>query len=74
MDENLYDSSPNRFIKKDRGAGKMAQWVRALTALPKVLSLKPHGGPGMVAHAFKPSTREAEAGGFLSSRPAWSTK
>jgi hypothetical protein len=28
-------------------------------------------GPGMVAHAFNPSTREAEAGGFLSSRPAW---
>ena len=28
----------------------------------------------MVAHAFNPSTREAEAGGFLSLRPAWSTK
>jgi hypothetical protein len=28
----------------------------------------------MVAHAFNPSTGEAEAGGFLSSRPAWSTK
>jgi hypothetical protein len=27
-----------------------------------------------VAHAFIPSTWEAEAGGFLSSRPAWSTK
>jgi hypothetical protein len=24
-----------------------------------------------VAHAFNPSTWEAEAGGFLSSRPAW---
>jgi hypothetical protein len=30
--------------------------------------------PGVVAHAFNPSTGEAEAGGFLSSRPAWSTK
>jgi len=26
-----------------------------------------------VAHAFNPSTWEAEAGGFLSSRPAWGT-
>jgi hypothetical protein len=30
--------------------------------------------PGVVAHSFNPSTREAEAGGFLSSRSAWSTK
>jgi hypothetical protein len=28
----------------------------------------------MVAHAFNPSTWEAEADGFLSSRPAWSTE
>jgi hypothetical protein len=28
----------------------------------------------VVAHTFNPSTREAEAGGFLSSRPAWSTQ
>jgi hypothetical protein len=27
----------------------------------------------MVAHTFNPCTQEAEAGGFLSSRPAWST-
>jgi hypothetical protein len=30
--------------------------------------------PGVVANAFNPSTREAEAGGFLSSRPAWFTE
>jgi hypothetical protein len=30
--------------------------------------------PGVVAHAFYPSTWEAEAGGFLSLRPVWSTK
>jgi hypothetical protein len=29
---------------------------------------------GVVAHAFNPSTWGAEAGGFLSSRPAWSTE
>jgi hypothetical protein len=28
----------------------------------------------MVEHAFNPSTQEVEAGRFLSSRPAWSTK
>jgi hypothetical protein len=28
----------------------------------------------LVVHTFNPSTWEAEAGGFLSSRPAWSTK
>jgi hypothetical protein len=31
-------------------------------------------GRAVVAHAFNPSTWEAEASGFLSSRPAWSTK
>jgi hypothetical protein len=31
-------------------------------------------GRAVVAHACNPSTWEAEAGGFLSSRPAWSTK
>ena len=30
--------------------------------------------PGVVVHAFNPSTQEAEAGGFLSSRTAWSTE
>jgi hypothetical protein len=29
--------------------------------------------PGVVAHTFNPSTWEAEAGRFLSSRPTWST-
>jgi hypothetical protein len=28
----------------------------------------------VVAHTFNPSTWEAEAGRFLSSRPAWSTE
>jgi hypothetical protein len=28
----------------------------------------------VVAHTFNPSTWEAEAGGFLSLRPAWSTE
>jgi hypothetical protein len=36
--------------------------------------LKPEPWRGVVVHVFNPSTREAEAGGFLSLRPAWSTK
>jgi len=28
----------------------------------------------VVAQAFNPSTWKAEAGGFLSSKPAWSTE
>ena len=28
----------------------------------------------VVAHTFNPSTWEAEAGGFLNSRPVWSTE
>jgi hypothetical protein len=31
-------------------------------------------GQAVVAHACNPSTWDAEAGGFLSSRPAWSTE
>jgi hypothetical protein len=38
------------------------------------LSHQNYKSPGVVAHTFDPSTQEAEAGGFLSSRPAWSTK
>jgi hypothetical protein len=39
------------------------------------VQIKPMSEPGVVAHAFDPSTRrEAEAGGYLSLRPAWSTK
>jgi hypothetical protein len=35
---------------------------------------KYHGSQAVVAHAFNPSTWEAEADRFLSSRPAWSTR
>jgi hypothetical protein len=38
------------------------------------LDLKLKQSRAVVAHAFNPSTREAEAGGSLSSRPAWSTE
>jgi hypothetical protein len=40
----------------------------------RMAKIKSYLKPGVVAHAFKPSTQEAEAGGFLSLRSAWSTK
>jgi hypothetical protein len=39
-----------------------------------LLFLKLEFEPGVVAHTFNLSTREAEAGRFLSSRPAWFTE
>jgi hypothetical protein len=36
--------------------------------------LKKSSSRAMVAHTFTPCTWEAETGGFLSSRPAWSTE
>jgi major histocompatibility complex class I len=44
-------------------------FVQSITEKKKKVS-----EPGVVAQAFNPSTWEAEAGGFLSSRPAWSTE
>jgi hypothetical protein len=45
-----------------------------ISQINQSVTLKTRDQPGVVAHAFNPSTWEAEAGGFLSSRPAWSTK
>jgi hypothetical protein len=41
----------------------------------EIMSLKKQNkSRAVVAHPFNPSTWEAEAGGFLSLRPAWSTE
>jgi hypothetical protein len=53
--------------------------MEKIQILPKILHSQNNIkelGVGGLADAFNPSTREAEAeaGGFLSSRPAWSTQ
>jgi hypothetical protein len=45
-----------------------------ITMLRIIMKKIKKAGWAVVAHAFNPSTREVEAGGFLSWRPAWSTK
>ena len=45
--------------------------VISVTSQESLYNFK-HLDLGMVVHAFNPSTWKAEAGGFLSSRPAWS--
>jgi hypothetical protein len=48
--------------------------IHANRVLIHTIDIKKKRKPGVVEYAFNPSTWEAEAGRFLSSRPAWSTK
>jgi hypothetical protein len=45
-----------------------------ISGLAVLGSIKKQAEPGELANAFNPSTWEAEAGRFLSLRPAWSTE
>ena len=45
-----------------------------LLSVSEKKELKVNCRPGLVVHAFNPSTWEAETGEFLSLRPAWSTE
>jgi hypothetical protein len=71
-----------KVTSSDKSEKDLTEWVRVgYTQLTqerqrKERLLKGLGGGSwaMVVHAFNPSTWEAEAGGFLSSRPAWSTE
>jgi hypothetical protein len=49
-------------------------WMYSPSFLVFLLYYKTGACASVVVHAFNPSTWEAEAGRFLSSRPAWSTE
>jgi hypothetical protein len=52
-----------------------SKWLKDLNIKPETLNLiEEKVELGVVAHSFNPSAEEAEAGRFLSSRPAWCTK
>jgi hypothetical protein len=64
--------------KKKKKKKEKSQFFIYTYSSPKLwcglgLKNKTHFRRAVVAHAFNPSTWEAEADGFLSSRPAWST-
>jgi hypothetical protein len=62
---------PNQSINKIESFLKRDYFILCMGILPPYMCLSRQA---VVAHAFNPSTREAEAGRFLSLRPAWSTK
>jgi hypothetical protein len=49
-------------------------FVCCLYFMGSLLDMKNICSRAVAVHTFNPSTWEVEAGGFLSSRPAWSTK
>ena len=54
-------------------SGRETRTVHTETKVMKFIKRR-QKSQAVVAHAFNPSTWESEAGGFLSSRPAWSTE
>jgi hypothetical protein len=78
----LFKSVPSATLWKRKASIRLDQismvcldrrQVKLLDSLTQMPTRR-KASPGVVALAFNPSTQEAEAGGFLSSRPAWSTK
>ena len=62
------------FVPVDFVGSNICSFCNSKHFLESYLHLKEISCGVVVAHAFNPSTWEAEAGRFLSLRPAWSTK
>jgi hypothetical protein len=76
---NYFTVVEKNLVNQDAVAWKDSQdkgkWDNAITfMLQDKTVLKIFRAAGGGGHTFNPSTREAEAGRFLSSRPAWSTE
>jgi hypothetical protein len=79
---SVYDVQDALTRTAREGAREMAQSMVKSSGCPppptpapqKKKKEKEKKKPGMVEHTFNPSTQEAEAGGFLSSRPVWSSE
>ena len=68
-------NNKNLISKESDAKWYVSWWNKYLEEnISKNTSLKNSLVVTAVAQALNSSTREAEAGGFLSSRPAWSTK
>jgi hypothetical protein len=57
-----------------RAVCSLTPWQHCHPMRMQVTGKKAGHSWAVVVHAFNPSTWKAEAGGFLSLRPAWSTK
>jgi hypothetical protein len=72
--------STNRISEKSPGEYSVLMVWQRLEPGTRLLTYSNEGlkvgmfGRAVVVHAFNPSTWEAEAGGFLSSRPTWFTE
>jgi hypothetical protein len=71
---SLVPKNEVREVATGREAEERGKRGRACMHREREKEIEKRSKPGMVAHAFNPSTWEAKAGGFLSSRPAWSKK
>ena len=66
------DEPPRRKAKLE---GKVClAYISKCCSSSEEVEIRIQTGPSMVVHAFNPCTWEAEAGGFLSWRPAWFTE
>jgi hypothetical protein len=70
QDSSFFGTHETHLNIKDRHHLRVEVWEK----MSQENRHKKHFMLGVVAHAFNSSTQEAEAGGFLSLRPAWSTK